>query len=392
VNPLSSIPCAHTGSSRVALVRCDDYDEARVYDAVGRGLALLGGVERFANARERILLKVNLIAGAAPDRAVTTHPSVLKAAARHFQRTGAMVSYGDSPGVVRPETAARKAGMAAVARDLAMDLADFNTGKTVSFPEGLLVKQFTVAQGVLDSDGLVSLPKLKTHVLTRMTGAVKNQFGCIPGLLKGEFHARLVEVEPFAQMLVDLTRFLRPRLYIMDAIVAMEGNGPRGGEPRPMSVLFFSEDPVALDAIACRMMALDPALVPTVRWGAEMGLGMHANVDILGDPLESFIAPDFIVNRKKTPIIHSMNGPLARLLRHSLVPRPVIDASRCTRCGTCVKVCPARPKAVGFRQRTETAAPSYDYSVCLRCYCCQEMCPDSAISVATPLLGRLLHR
>ena len=79
----------------------------------------------------------------------------------------------------------------------------------------------------LAADGIVSLPKLKTHGMVRVTGAVKNQFGCIPGLLKGEFHARMPDVDLFGQLLVDLNLYLRPRLFVMDGIIAMEGNGPR---------------------------------------------------------------------------------------------------------------------------------------------------------------------
>ena len=378
--------------SSVALVRCDDYDESRVYEAVGQGLALLGGVGQFVAPGEKVLLKVNLLAGAAPEKVVTTHPSVLKAIARHCRAAGAEVVYGDSPGFGRPETVARRAGLSQAADELGIPLADFSSGETVSFPDGRLIKQFTIANGVLEADALISLPKLKTHALTLMTGAIKNQFGCIPGLLKGEFHARLPEMDRFAQMLVDLTRFLRPRLYVMDAIVAMEGNGPRSGDPRPMRLLLFSKDPVALDAVACRMMNLDPAAVPTTEWGEKLGLGTAARVDIVGEPLDAFVAPDFKTGRKKGPTTGSMNSLLARLMRHFIVPRPVIDPVLCTCCGTCVRVCPVDPKAVDFRQEGTDSPPSYDYSACIRCYCCQELCPDGAIAVQTPLMGRLLHR
>lgn len=376
----------------VALVRCGSYDGSEVFDAVGRGLTLLGGVEHFAAKGETILLKPNLLAGAAPEKAVTTHPAVMRAVARHLQANGARLTYGDSPGFGRPESAARRAGLTAVADELGIRLADFQQGNTVSFPEGDFLKQFTVARGVFECDGLVSLPKMKTHALTRMTGAVKNQFGCIPGLLKGEFHARMSDLDRFARMLVDLTRFLRPRLYVMDAVVAMEGNGPRSGDPRAMNALLFSTDPVAMDAVSCRMANLDPALVPTNKWGQKMGLGVYTSVEILGDRLESFVAEDFEVNRKPEPVSGSMNGALAKILRNRLVPRPEIDRFRCTHCGTCVKACPVTPKALGFKDTEHNAPPGYDYTRCIRCYCCQEMCPEQAITVTTPPLGRLIHR
>lgn len=386
-----SCSSADQGLSSVAVVRCEDYDEARVHEAIGRGLSLLGGADRFASEGDTLLLKPNLLSGKAPEKVVTTHPAVFKSVARHFMSLGITLTYGDSPGFGRPEAVARKAGLVAVAEELGIPFADFINGETVSFPEGKTIKQFVVARGARQCDGIVSLAKMKTHALTRMTGAVKNQFGCIPGFLKGEFHARLSDMDRFAQMLVDLTKLVNPRLYIMDGIVAMEGNGPGSGEPRPMNVLLFSTDPVALDAIASRMMNLKPEDVPTIRWGEKMGLGSYSRIDIVGDPVESFAAADFKLKHKKGSTTGSMNGTLARLMRNVLVPKPVIETDRCTRCGTCVKVCPSTPKAVDFRSGKEFP-PIYDYSLCIRCYCCQELCPEKAIDVYTPPLGRLIHR
>lgn len=377
--------------SIVALVACKDYDEARIAAAVDEGLSLLGGIERFVRPGERLLLKPNLLAGAAPEKAVTTHPMVFKAVARRFVACGAKLSYGDSPGFGRPESAARRAGLTRAAEEAGVALADFMSSKTVSFPEGRLIKQFTIVQGVLDADGVISLPKFKTHALTRLTGAVKNQFGCIPGFLKGEFHARLPELDRFARMLVDVTRFVRPRLYVMDAVVAMEGNGPRSGTPAPLGALLLSDDPIAIDAAAARMVDLDPALVPTIRQGLETGLGSCMDMEIAGAPLEQFVRRDFKVDRRREGAKGALPRLLARVMRETIVPRPVINTAVCSRCGTCVQVCPVSPKAVDFRAGKDTP-PSHDYHICIRCYCCQEYCPDGAITVSTPLLGRLVHR
>ncbi|MCK5585173.1 DUF362 domain-containing protein [Candidatus Bipolaricaulota bacterium] len=378
-------------ASIVAVIRCSSYDPVEVQEAVNRGLDLLGGAKVFVHQGEHILLKPNLLIGGTPERVVTTHPSVFQAVATAFQTAGAKLSYGDSPGFGKPQTAAQRAGLLEVARELGIELADFTHGEAVFFSEGRQNKQFTIARGALCADGIVSLPKLKSHGLTRMTGAIKNQFGCIPGALKAEFHARLPRVDLFSQMLVDLNRFLKPRLFIMDGIVAMEGNGPRNGTPCPMNVLLFSRDPVALDATVCRLIELDPKLVLPIQYGIEFGLGAHENIEYLGDPIESFVDREFVVNRHPLSTTEEP-GRVNRMARRFVVPKPFIRAAKCTKCGTCVSVCPVDPKAVDFRGAGRTAPPVHDYQRCIRCYCCQELCPEGAIEVAMPLLGRLLHR
>jgi len=377
----------------VAVVRCQGYDEAAVDDAVGRGLMLLGGVEQFVAAGEHLLLKPNLLTAARPEQAVTTHPAVFRAVAHHLLAASASLTYGDSPGFeLRSGTAARAAGMAAVAEELGIPTADFSRGQDVSFPDGRLIKRFTLAAGVVEADGVVSLPKLKTHGLTRITGAIKNQFGCIPGILKSEFHARLSDLEHFSQMLVDLNRLVRPRLYVMDGIVAMEGNGPRNGKPRPLSVLLVSSDPVALDSVVCRLVGLDPELVRPIWWGEEWGLGRYRDVELLGDSVEDLAAEDFDVNRQRSLECHQ-GGVLSRAVRNWMVPRPVVVAENCTLCGACVEACPVTPKAIQFVGKGgHKQPPVHDYSACIRCFCCQEMCPQGAIVIETPLLGRIIHR
>jgi uncharacterized protein (DUF362 family)/Pyruvate/2-oxoacid:ferredoxin oxidoreductase delta subunit len=380
--------------SRVALVRCSSYDPAEVRAAVERGIGLLGGVARFARPGEKILLKPNLLIGRDVEKGVTTHPSVFRAVAEVLGRSGAALSYGDSPAFGRTEAVAGRAGIAEVARELSIPLADFVTPAVLPYPAGRLLKQFTIARGVLDADGIVSLCKMKTHGLTRITGAIKNQYGCIPGLLKAEFHARLANAHLFSQMLVDLNGALRPRLFVMDGVIAMEGNGPQNGTLRPMNLLLLSEDPVALDATFCRVISLDPLLVLPIVYGEAAGLGVAANVEYVGDPLERFTVTDFVVNRR--PVSTTGTAPRfgrgIQLLRRLIIPRPVIRAKRCTRCGTCVSICPVAPKAVDFVGALRSSPPVHYYDRCIRCYCCQEVCPEGAIEITTPLLGRAIRR
>jgi uncharacterized protein (DUF362 family)/Pyruvate/2-oxoacid:ferredoxin oxidoreductase delta subunit len=378
--------------SRVALVRCESYDEPAVLGAVQRGMSLLGGMASVIQPDERILLKPNVLVGDTPGQLVSPHPLVFKAVAQLAQAVTPHLSYGDSPGFGRPGGQMRKAGFAQHAQALGIPLADFEDGREVDFGGSPFIKRFVLARGVLEADGLISIAKFKTHGLTRITGAIKNQFGCVPGMLKAQFHIRLPNPLDFAKMLVCLNLYIRPRLCVVDGITAMEGNGPRSGDPVHLKVLLFSRDAVALDATMCRLIDLDPEYVPTMVPGRAWGLGTYLpeEIELVGDPLEPLVNRAFNVVR--APVRPVTNSAAVSIVRNLVSPRPVIDAARCSRCGTCVHICPATPKAVGWYGGDKSRPPRHRYERCVRCYCCQEVCPERAISVKTPLLGRVLWR
>jgi uncharacterized protein (DUF362 family)/Pyruvate/2-oxoacid:ferredoxin oxidoreductase delta subunit len=380
--------------SQVACVRCESYDTSEVYEAVCRGVELVGSVGAFARSRERILLKPNALWATDPDRAVVTHPSILAAAARLFVEAGANVTYGDSPGGIgKAATTLKRCGFIDAVAGLPVALTDFDHGKAVSYAGGVSSKLLFIANGVCGADAVISLPKLKTHGLVSITCAIKNQYGCVPGIVKGEYHARFPDIFDFSRLLVDITGLVRPRLYIVDAVWAMEGNGPQGGDPKRLNCLLFSSDPVAVDTVACRLVDCATHFVPTIKAGAEAGLGTseRGNIDLVGDPIEDFIDPSFRVRRVR-PLALPQN-PFLRELRRHFTLRPAINKTACTRCGMCIKVCPVTPKAVGWKSRSQSrsviAPPVYDYRNCIRCFCCHEMCPSKAISVKRPLLRRL---
>ena len=378
--------------ARVVIIRCDTYEDDQVLTAVQKGVDMLGGISAFAKPGERIVLKPNILIGTDPDKGVTTHPSVFRAAGKLLKDAGTNVLYGDSPSFGKSGLHLRRSGIKQVGDELGFSLADFDSGRQVSHKDALLVKKFIVANGVLDNDGLVSLPKFKTHGLVRFTGAVKNQFGCVPGLRKSQYHVKLPDPYDFATMLVDLNTLIKPRLYIMDGIVAMEGNGPRSGKLKRMNVLLLSGDPIALDATACRIAYLDPEIVPTSKPGEKAGLGTYhvENIELMGEALESFVDKSFEINR--TPPVSSSGGRFRVFLKNRITQRPVIDKAKCTCCGTCITMCSVQPKAVNWYEGDESRPPRYDYNRCIRCYCCQETCPEGAIYLSNPLLGRIYSR
>lgn len=352
---------------------------------------------------EHILIKPNLLAAVRPDKAVTPHPQVFAALAACLRRLNVNLSYGDSPAIDTPERAARVCGLAEVAESMQISMADFSHADPVPVVEAAAYRTLYLARGVAAADGLVSLAKLKTHALTGMTGVLKNQFGVISGIAKAKLHVQFPNLAEFAQMLTDINRYIKPRFAVMDAIVSMEGNGPKNGRPRATGWLLVSTDLVAIDTAAALLIGLDPQSLPFIRTAYDGGLGEcrpdHIHVTQIRQQGDSIISSEHqlpeiagtlgIKDFRQAETQHSTLSRatrLAPLLKRFVLSRPVIDPTICTRCGLCETVCPLEPKAV--RQLKAKAVPVYQYSRCIRCYCCQETCPAGAITVRRTLIGR----
>lgn len=382
--------------SKVAVIPCDSYEEEQVYQAVRKGVQLLGGMDAFVGHEEKLLLKPNLLSKASIEKAVTTHPSVFSAVTKLLREEGYNnLVYGDSPGAGNAEKTAEACGIKAAADHYHVPMADFTRSKPVEFTRSNVPRHYEIAQGVLDSDAIINICKMKTHQLERITGGVKNLFGCVYGVNKGATHVKYPDAASFAQMLVDLNLLLKAKLHIMDGIVAMEGNGPASGDPVKMNVLILSADPVAMDATFCRLVDLDPKTIPTCFYGEIYGLGhwKEDDIELVGiDNLSDYVNKKFNVSREKV-----FSGRWSFLDKLKVLnKKPVIIKERCIRCGACVKACPVEEKAVDFpidkqgeqlREKDgRLGIPRYNYKKCIKCYCCQEMCPEKAIIAKRKLI------
>lgn len=372
----------------VALVYIDSYDEEKVYNALKQAVDLLGGIAKFIQQDEKVLLKPNLLSGALPQRAITTHPSVFSAAAKLLQDAGIVsISYGDSPGnpTTTPAKASVTCGIAEAAEKLNIATADFSSGSVVTFPSGKVAHSFYICNGVQQADAIINVCKMKTHALERITGAVKNMYGCIFGINKGAGHVAYPSSEIFADMLADLNLCLRPRLHIMDGILAMEGNGPTSGTPIAMNVLLVSEDPVALDTVFAALINLEANTVPTCVSGASLGLGVMDPSQIAILTPDGTISFDEAYNRYGNGNFDVLRTKLRKSFISKILPllpaaqaKPKVNLSKCVACGICEKACPVPEKAVKSGNGEKA---KYDYKKCIKCFCCQEMCPAKAIEV-----------
>jgi uncharacterized protein (DUF362 family)/Pyruvate/2-oxoacid:ferredoxin oxidoreductase delta subunit len=378
--------------SNVSIARCPSYDPDQVRAALEEVLAPLGGMSSFVSEGQRVLLKVNLLSKAEPDRAVTTHPELVRALIRSVKAAGGIPLVGDSPG--GPSTAGfvnsvyRASGMTRVCEEEGVELLDFTAECVrVPNPQGSLYGSFTLARPAVDCDVLITVPKFKTHGFMMFTGAVKNLFGCVPGLEKATYHLRVPDRDDFGSMLVDLLLACKPALAVMDAVVGMEGEGPAGGEPRQIGALLASADCVALDVVASAMAGLDPMEVYTNRAAARRGLGPTSvdEVDVLGERWVDFAPAGFALPAKD--ISSKMPSWFAPRMRSWITPRPYLEQPPgCTQCRKCEQSCPVNAIEVG------AGGPGFDYETCIRCYCCQELCPEQVIGLRVPPLARVFTR
>jgi len=378
--------------SIVSIARCPAYDPAEVERALSEVLAPFGGMHAFVSPGKSVLLKVNLLSRAVPERAVTTHPEFVRAVIRAVKACGGDVTVGDSPG--GPNTAgqwkhiAQDSGIGAVCSEESVPLVLFDSDCVrASAVDGSLYGAFTLGRAVVETDVLITLPKFKTHGFMMFTGAVKNLFGCIPGLDKAQYHLKVPDRDDFGSMLIDLMLACKPALAIMDAVVGMEGEGPAGGTPRQIGALIASQDSVALDVVASAMAGLEPMEVYSNKAAARRGLG-PASVDevgVVGVAWRELAPAGFELPARD--LSASMPAWLAPRLRGWTTARPYLARPHdCTKCRKCQESCPVNAIVV------VSDGPTFDHATCIRCYCCQELCPPQAIGLKVPPLARLMAR
>jgi len=378
--------------STVTSAPCADYSPDNVAASLDAALSPLGGMAAFVSQGQRVLLKVNLLSKATPERAVTTHPEVVRALIHAVRAAGGTPLVGDSPGGPNTPGMVRRvweaSGIGAVCAEENVDLVLFDDDCVrVTNEGGSLYGAFTLGRAVTEADVLISVPKLKTHGFMMFTGAVKNLFGCIPGLDKAQYHLKVPDRDDFGAMLVDLMLTCRPALAVMDAVVGMEGEGPAGGTPRHIGALLASADCLALDVIASAIAGLDPLEVYSNKAGARRGLcpGSADEIEVVGVGWRELAPQDFALPTRDLSAM--MPAWLAPRLRAWTTSKPVLERQAdCTRCKQCEQVCPVGAISVG------PDGPAFDHSTCIRCYCCQELCPPQAIGLSVPRVARLMTR
>ncbi len=365
----------------VAIVRCETYTPERVAAAVAELMQAIGDPASMLAGEPSVLIKPNLLTDAEPEQAKTTHPEVVRAVIRFLRKHGATVSVGDSPAsAAKLSRVWGKSGYEALcaAEGAAVIRFEQQATRPLQCDERVL----NLAESVLTSDLVFNLPKVKTHILTTFTGAVKNLYGVLPGYQKTMLHRAYPTPSEFGRLPAALYARIRPRLNLADAIVAMEGAGPSGGDPIRLGFLAASTDAVALDTALCSVLGIDGRRLPWRRYlPSECATALDP--EAIQYPL---LQPnDVKPSRFRLPAPlwpRLIPGPLVRRLGKLAWIRPRFGPE-CIRCRRCVRACCNH----ALRLDTTDPRPVLIPERCVACCCCHEVCPARAVTMRqSPLL------
>jgi len=331
---------------------------------------------------KKVLLKPNCLMASPPEDAVTTHPTLVRSLVSSLERRGASVQVGDNPGARgygAGEHCFRVSGLLDAAGDHFVDFGQ----DTVRVPlKSSFADEVVVSRHVLEADYVVSVPKLKTHCLTVMTGAVKNMYGILAGGEKTRLHYEARRGDDFSEALIDVFALRPPDLSVMDAVTVMEGDGPSHGSPRRAGLLIASDNAVALDSFAAGLMGIRADRVGHLAVAGRRGLGTlergEIEVDGTSAPFDGFRLPSTF----RVGFMNFVSNSLVFNFLHR--SRLRVDPEECTACGECLEACPSGAMVERDGQ------PVVDSRTCHQCFCCYELCPTGAVKVRGAL-GALLR-
>ncbi len=368
-----------------ALQLVPEYQEEMIYPAVCSFMETLE-IARDMRPDLKVVIKPNLVMAKKPEFTATTHPLVIKCVVRWLREHGVRnITLAESSGGLynaeHMKNVYQVCGMKQLEPDLKLNM-DFSAC-TVNCRDGFANHSFHIITPIAQADYIINICKLKTHAMTGYSGGIKNLFGTIPGLEKPQMHYRWPDIEDFSQMLLELAQTINPQLTIIDAIDAMEGNGPTGGTSHPLHMLLAARDFYTQDYFAAGLMKLDPMNIVMIRQAVEKGLAAPDKLQLVGDQipdiLTPFQVPDTIRLDFSSRIPGFLQKPFLAVLGKLLKSYPQVNNRLCVGCGKCAESCPAHIITIKNKKA------KFKKKGCISCFCCQEMCPMKAIYVKKAL-------
>lgn len=378
--------------TNISLIKCKDYNTESVTKAVNKAVELLGGIKKFIKSGEKILIKPNLLSAKPPERAITTHPEVVRAIIKLVKEAGATPVVGDSPGgaIKGVERVWNETGMKKIAQEENIELINFETfGVIETKLNHPTVKSIHLSKIISNVDGIINIPKLKSHGMQTFTCAVKNFYGCIPGLRKGEYHKFAPHPDEFGHLLSEIYLHIKDkvRFHIIDGIIGMEGNGPSSGDIRKLDIIAACDDALALDTFLVHILGFRKGRIEALHYlkKAKAGESEISNMNIMGNnPSEFNLAKfKFPSNWYVRFIPHFLINILGKLIWL----KPAIIPDKCTSCMMCVDSCPVKTI-----YKKDKEKPVVDPKGCISCLCCHELCPYDSIALRKSALVKVLFR
>ena len=368
----------------VAVVKCDSYDS--VDAPMKKLMELLGGIESYVKKDDRVTIKANLVAPLPPSHAATTHPAVAKSLIKLVKKQTRNIIIGDSSGRETPGSTSKSLKITGFSKLKSPYVKVLNFDSVnpvlVKIPNGKKIKETYFAEPMVESDLVINLPKLKTHISTLVTCAVKNLHGSQPGARKMEIHRIARSRKALPDALLDIALTVNPGLTIIDGIIGMEGPGPRDGTPKKAGLLIGSNNIIAAEIVSTYIIGYDPKDVPILQAAAKRGHNISFdNISLLGMKKED-IRRDF--RRPKSGKLLQKIGDMFYPLVYKKMSQPKlnVDRSICKKCETCKVTCEL--DAITMRN-----FPEIDYRKCIRCWQCFENCPNNAMTVRPKFLGKV---
>lgn len=385
------------GSNIVSIVRCSSYNEDEINWAISKLFEPFGGLANLIKVRTnkeslKILIKPNMLSAKKAESCVITHPAIIQAIAKKCKEINADVYIGDSPPLVNKNIDEfwEKTGYKAVAQSTNSNLVSFE--KYSSTPIEIVYKSNKINVNItnyyFNSDVTINVAKLKTHNLTRLTCAVKNHYGLIPGLLKAQLHLKFPNAEDFGGFVTELVAKVPMSIHIIDAIDAMHGFGPAHGEPIKIGLLLASLDPFLVDMVISEIINCSPLSQPILNYAIDHSLAPRSisEINIVGcDDINKLKVSNF--NVPNTLFIYKVPQSLYKILKKLIWAKPAKIESKCKKCKACEKVCSATAVYVD-----QHSGVRFDTSKCISCFCCVEVCPVAAIKIESSFILNILMK
>jgi len=332
-----------------------------------------------------VLLKPNILMGKPAERAVNTHPEVVRAVIQWVKQFKPSKTYvcdsagGRKPGIT--ETAMKESGIQDICEEEGAICVPFEkTERNVyKIKDALELKEISSSRLIREADLIINIPKIKTHWQCTLTCCIKNMFGTVLLANKAKTHAQAANLDRFCSALADIYSVSNPQLTVIDGYYCQEGKGPSSGDVVKLDIILAGYDGVALDSTVCKIIGFDPSDILYLEKAENKNLGTTnlEKVEYLGETIES------VYRKFKRPKLKPISMPLPKWLadyigKKIFRAKVKFDKNKCKLCATCWTNCPVSA-ITPPNELKKGNIPKWDSKKCITCFCCVELCPHEAV-------------